>query len=81
MSGLIFTNIEVHKMCCILKINIFNFVVMYSRYSCSCALLLGTVLLRHKSYKYHDKLVFVPSVLHLLLVNFTSEMCYKACAR
>ena len=54
----------------------------YSKCACSCALLLtifGTVLLRHKSYKYHDKLVFVPSALYLLLVNFTSETSYKAC--
>ena len=62
---------------------IFNFVVMYSRCSCNCAPLLtifGTLLLRHKSYRYRDKLVFVPSALHLLLVNFTSEMSDKACA-
>ena len=53
---------------------------MYIRCSCSCALLLpifGTLPLRHTSYKYHDKLVFVPSALHLSLV---SEMSYRLLA-
>ena len=65
-------------------LNIFNFVVIHSSCSCSCTLRLtifGTLLLRRKSYKYHDKLVFVPSTLHLLLVNFTSEISYKALRR
>ena len=64
-------------------INTFNFVVMYIRCCCNCALLLtifGILPSRHMSYKYHDKPVFVPSVLHLSLVNFTSKMSYKAYA-
>ena len=63
--------------------NIFNFVVMYIRCSSSCPLLLtiiGTLPLCDKSYKYHEKLVFVLSALHLPLVNLTSEMSYKAYA-
>ena len=60
-----------------LLFNIFNFVVMYITCSRSCPLLLTifrTLLLRHKSYKFHDKLVFVPSALLLPLVSLTSEM-------
>ena len=56
---------------------------MYIRCSCSCPLLLtifGTLPLRHKSYKYHEKLIFVPSAFHLPLVNLTSEMSYEAYA-
>ena len=65
------------------KTHIFNFVVMYIRCFCSCPLLLtifGTLPISHKSYKYHDKLVFLPSALHLPLVNLTSEMSYVAYA-
>ena len=43
------------KLCCQCVGNIFNFVVMYIRCSCNCALLLtifGTLPLRHTSYKY-----------------------------
>ena len=43
-------------------IYIFNSLGCISRCSCSCALLpttFGTLPLHHKSYKYHDKLVYI----------------------